>query len=147
MMPRLEQIKAGKMAQAVQAPVRPHAVKVDTGNMPSVNWQQYQPAASVQQQEVPANYFVTNPTVNHAIDQRAHDPPPVPVDPDDPFAASIAFSGAPIPPNSSCTASATLSSAFPQALLLRQDMLILHTGSCQHVHDHRLLTVQTCGCR
>lgn len=110
-MPRLEKIKAGKMAQAVHAPVRAHAVKVDTGNMPSVNWQQYQPAASVGQQHVPANYFVRNPTVDSTIDRRSHQPPPVTVDPADPFSASVAFSSSAAPPPTVSLLPATVAGA------------------------------------
>lgn len=116
-MPRLEKIKAGKMAQAVHAPVRAHAVKVDTGNMPSVNWQQYQPAASVGQQHVPANYFVRNPTVDSTIDRRSHQPPPVTVDPADPFSASVAFSSSAAPPPTVSLPPATVAGASHNLLV------------------------------
>lgn len=108
-LPRLEQLKAGPMSRAAIAPVRQNAVQAAASNMPSLNWQQHQPALAAQH-SLPADYFVRNPTVDNAIAVGSQSVRP---DDPDPFAASAAFSAAAAqPPAVPATASALSSPTF-----------------------------------
>ena len=101
---RLEELKtlinAGQVV--VMRTLKPGAIRVEASKMPSVDWAQHKPTMAGSTQ-MPPHYWVNNPTVERIASQAAGTVVPV-ADPNDPFAASAAFStlslapGAPPPP-------------------------------------------------
>jgi hypothetical protein len=97
---RLEKLKEMIKSGQVTAfrTVKPGCVRVEASRMPTVDWTLHTPTVAGSA-HVPQNYFVSNPTVERMASQP--DGPVAAVasaDPNDPFAASAAFSSLSLAP-------------------------------------------------